>query len=131
MSLLASLLRDIAVQGQKVEGFLGADSPSLYETDAWKYDDELLPREAWEASQMLMADCQQLIALLMPRKLKLMYESISNNAAVALEVACDLKIADKIAENGGEITLAQLAQACDTNAHKLGKDISHHVSRCF
>ncbi|KAK4944640.1 hypothetical protein LTR10_016074 [Elasticomyces elasticus] len=120
MSLLASLLEDITVQGRKVEDFLGNDSPSLYETGAWKYDDELLPREAWEASQMLMADCQQLIALLMPRKLKLMYESISNNAAVALEVACDLKVADKIAENGGEITLAQLAKACDTNEHKLG-----------
>ncbi|EXJ68174.1 uncharacterized protein A1O5_08789 [Cladophialophora psammophila CBS 110553] len=117
---LANLLRNIAYQGEKLENFLGNDTPSLFETAAWKYDDELLPREAWEASQMLMADCQQLIALLIPRKLKLMYESISNNAAVALEVACDLKIADKIAENGGEMTLTQLARACETNEHKLG-----------
>ena len=122
MSLLSSLLSNIAVQGKTLEDFLDKDSPSLYETAAWKYDEELLPREAWEASQMLLADCQQLIALLMPRKLKLMYESISNNAAVALDVACDLKVADKIAENGGEITLAQLARDCGTSAHKLGKD---------
>ncbi|KAK5258995.1 hypothetical protein LTR40_006800 [Exophiala xenobiotica] len=121
MSLLSSLLSNIAVQGKNLEDFLEKDSPSLYETAAWKYDEELLPREAWEASQMLLADCQQLIALLMPRKLKLMYESISNNAAVALDVACDLKVADKIAENGGEMTLAQLARDCSTSEHKLGK----------
>ncbi|KIW53414.1 hypothetical protein PV05_08989 [Exophiala xenobiotica] len=120
MSLLSSLLSNIAVQGKNLEDFLDKDSPSLYETAAWKYDEELLPREAWEASQMLLADCQQLIALLMPRKLKLMYESISNNAAVALDVACDLKVADKIAGNGGEITLAQLARDCGTSEHKLG-----------
>lgn len=122
MFLLSSLLSSIATQGQSLEKFLGEDSPSLHETGAWKYDEELLPREAWEASQTLIADSQQLIALLMPRKLKLMYESISNNAAVALDVACDLKIADRIAEKGGEITLAQLAEACETNEHKLGKD---------
>lgn len=124
MSLLASLLGNIASEGRSLEAFLGDDNPSLYETDAWKYDEELLPRKAWEASQALMADCQQLMALLMPRKLKLMYESISNNAAVALDVACDLKVADKIAENGGEITLTQLAKVCDTNEHKLGKSIT-------
>jgi hypothetical protein len=130
MSLLSSLLSNIAVQGKNVENFLGKDSPSLYETAAWKYDEELLPREAWEASQMLLADCQQLVALLMPRKLKLMYESISNNAAVALDVACDLKVADKIAENGGEMTLAQLARDCSTSEHKLGKEgtVKEHFS---
>ncbi|OQV09306.1 hypothetical protein CLAIMM_13440 [Cladophialophora immunda] len=120
MSLLASLLGNISSQGRKLEEFLGNDSPSLFETAGWKYDDQLLPRDAWEACQEMILDCQQLIALLMPRKLKLMYESISNNAAVALEVACDLKIADQIADNGGEITLSQLAKVCQTDEHKLG-----------
>lgn len=130
MSLLASLLNNITLQGKKVEDSLGKDTPSLYDTAAWKYDDELLPRETWEASQSLIADCQQLIALLMPRKLKLMYESISNNAALALEVACDLKVADKIAENGGEIHLTQLAKICETDEHKLGT-ASHSLPCCF
>lgn len=121
MSLLASLLNDIAAQGKRLEEFLVDDPPSLYEPDPWKYDEELLPREPWEACQALLADCEQLISLLMPTKLKLMYESISNNAAVALNVACDLKIADKIAEHRGERTLADLAKDCQTDQHKLGK----------
>ncbi|KAK6369506.1 hypothetical protein LTS17_009412 [Exophiala oligosperma] len=119
MSLLASLLNDIAAQGKRLEEFLVDDPPSLYEPDPWKYDEELLPREPWEACQALLADCEQLISLLMPTKLKLMYESISNNAAVALNVACDLKIADKIAEHRGERTLADLAKDCQTDQHKL------------
>ena len=122
MSLLSSLLEDIAGQGKNLERLLGRDSPSLYQTDAWRYDEDLLPREAWEASQNLLADCQQIIALLTPRKLKLMYESISNNAAIALEVACDFKIADKIVDNGGEISLSELARLCGTNEHKLGRE---------
>jgi hypothetical protein len=123
MTLLASLLANISAQGQKLEQSLGNDTPSLYRTNAWRFDEELLPREAWETSQNLMAHCQQLIALLMPRKLKLMYESISNNAAIALEVACDLQIADKIVDSGGEVTLTKLAGLCQTNEHKLGKTI--------
>ncbi|ETN40978.1 uncharacterized protein HMPREF1541_05258 [Cyphellophora europaea CBS 101466] len=130
MSLLASLVGNIASEGERLESFLGNDSPSLCETTGWKYDEELLPREAWEASQSLLSDCQQLIALLMPKKLKLMYESISNNAAVALGVACDLKVAEKIAENGGEIKLSELAKVCETNHHKLGK-VPHRPQQCW
>ena len=122
MSLLSSLLSNIAAQGEQLRTFLGPETPSLYETAAWKYDDELLPRHAWEASQALIQDCEQLVALLMPRKLKLMYESISNNGAVALGVVCDFSIADKIEENGGQITAAELAAGCKTSEHKLGKD---------
>ncbi len=120
MSLLSNLLESIATEGSKLNNFLGNDQPHLFDTKPWRYDEELLPRDAWEASQSLLADCEQLIALLTPKKLKVMYECISNNAAVALEVAADLSIADKIIENGGEATLNQLAKAAKTDAHKLG-----------
>lgn len=121
MALLQNLLEDIASQGRIVQQTLGNDAGHLFEPKPWKtYDQELPPRQAWEASQKIIADCEELIALLTPTKVKLVTECISNNSTVGLGVAADLKVADKIIENGGEATLAQLARACKTDEHKLG-----------
>ncbi|OIW35198.1 S-adenosyl-L-methionine-dependent methyltransferase [Coniochaeta ligniaria NRRL 30616] len=121
MTLLQNLLDDIAVQGRLVQETLVSDTGHLFEPRPWKtYDQELPPRRAWEASQKIIADCEELIALLTPTKVKLVTECTANNSTVGLGVAADLKIADKIIENGGEATLAQLARACNTDEHKLG-----------
>ncbi|KAK5211518.1 hypothetical protein LTR41_002979 [Exophiala xenobiotica] len=121
MSLLHNLLVNIAEQGGILEGVLGDDTGHLFEPTPWKtYDQELPPRGAWEASQKIVADCEALIALLTPTKIKLVTECIANNSTVALGVAADFKVADKIIENGGEVSLGRLAELCDTDEHKLG-----------
>lgn len=121
MTLLQNLLEDIASQGRVVQETLGDDVGHLFEPKSWKtYDEELPPRRAWQASQKIIADCEELIALLTPTKIKLVTECVSNNTTIGLGVAADLKIADKIIENGGEATLAHLARVCSTDEHKLG-----------
>lgn len=121
MTLLQNLLEDIAFQGRVVQQTLGKDTGHLFDPMPWKmYDQELPPRGAWEASQKIIADCEELIALLTPTKIKLVTECVANNSTVGLGVAADLKIADKIIENGGEATLAHLADTCCTDEHKLG-----------
>lgn len=121
MSLFENLVQNIAAESSKLKTLFGRDTPHLFDTRQWKYDEELLPRDAWEASQSLITDCEQLIAMLTPTKLKLMHESIANNITVSLEIAADLSIADKIIENGGEASLSHLAKVCDTDEQKLGK----------
>lgn len=122
MTLLQNLLDDIASQGRILQESLGADVGHLFEPKPWKtYDEELPPRQAWEASQKIIADCEELIALLTPTKVKLVTECVSNNSTIGLGVAADLRIADKIIENGGEATLAHLARSCNTDEHKLGR----------
>ena len=121
MTLLTNLLKDIAAQGSILEHELKNDTPHLFEPKPWKtYDIELPPRAAWEASQKIIADCQELIALLTPTKIKLLTEGTINYVTVGMGVACDLRIADKIIDNGGEATLKHLAQVCNTDEHKLG-----------
>jgi hypothetical protein len=121
MALLQNLLEDITSQGRILQATLGNDTGHLFEPKPWKtYDEDLPPRTVWEASQKIIADCEELIALLTPTKVKLVTECVANNSTVGLGVAADLKIADKIIENGGEATLAHLARICSTDEHKLG-----------
>ena len=74
----------------------------------------------WSASQKLIADCEELIALLTPTKIKLVTECVANNSTMGLGVAADFRIADRIIENGGEASLLHLARVCQTDEHKLG-----------
>lgn len=121
MSLLDSLLKSIASQGTALKKALGTDTGHLFEPTPWKtYDEELPSGPAWGASQKLIADCQELIALLTPTKIKLVTECVGNNSTIGLGVAADFKIADKIIENGGEASLDYLTKACNTDEHKLG-----------
>lgn len=123
MSLLANLLKDIAAQGSILEHELQGDTPHLFDPKPWQtYDTSLPPRVAWEASQNLIANCQELISLLTPTKIKLLTEGTINYVTVGMGVACDLRIADKIIENGGEASLAHLAKVCSTDEHKLGNN---------
>jgi hypothetical protein len=122
MSLLANLLHDISKNGSILEKELKTDKPNLFVPKPWhSYDVELPPRAAWEASQNIIADCGALISLLTPTKIKLLTECSYNWVTVALGVACDMQIADKIIEKGGEATLQHLAKVCNTDEHKLGK----------
>jgi hypothetical protein len=134
MSILTNLLEDIAAQGVTLEKALKGDTPHLFEPKPWPtYDVDLPPREAWQASQKIIADCQELIALLTPTKIKLLTEGTINYVTVGMGVACDFGIADKIIENGGEATLQHLAKVCNTDEHKLGTyvlDVSHN-RLCF
>ena len=121
MSLLQNLVQDISSLGTKLHQRLGDDTGHLYEAKPWKtYDQELPDRESWELSQSLIADCEELIALLTPTKVKLVTECVANNSTVGLGVAADFHIADKIIENGGEASLSHLARVCKTDEHKLG-----------
>jgi len=121
MSLLTNLLQDIAKQGSILEKELKGETPNLFEPKPWKtYDVELPPRAAWDASQKLIADCSELADLLTPTKIKLLSDTTINWVTVAMGVACDMGIADKIIENGGEATLQHLAKVCNTDEHKLG-----------
>ena len=121
MSLLQSLVQDISSLGTKLHQHLGDDTGHLYEPKPWKtYDQELPDRQAWDLTQKLIADCEELIALLTPTKIKLVTECVANNSTVGLGVAADFRIADKIIENGGEASLAHLARVCNTDEHKLG-----------
>jgi hypothetical protein len=121
MSILTNLLKDIARQGAILESELGDDTPHLFEPKPWKsYDIDLPPPKAWKASQSLIANCAELISLLTPTKIKLLTEGTINYVTVGMGVACDLRIADKIIENGGEATLQHLAKVCDVDEHKLG-----------
>lgn len=121
MSLLANLLQDIATQGKRLEETLGNDTGHLFEPRPWTlYDEKLPPRPAWDASQKIIADCEQLIALLTPTKIKLVTECVANNSTIGLGVTADFKIADRIIENGGEASLSHLARVCKTDEHKLG-----------
>ena len=122
MSLLSNLLKDIAIQGAALKEALGDDTGHLFDTDPWvTYDEALPPRPAWEASQKIIANCEELIALLTPTKIKLLTECVGNNSTVGLGVAAEFRIADKIIENKGEATLEHLARVCNTDAHKLGR----------
>jgi hypothetical protein len=122
MSLLTNLLQDIARQGSILEKELKGEAPNLFEPKPWKtYDVELPPRAAWDASQKIIADCTELADLLTPTKIKLLTDTTINWVTVAMGVACDLGIADRIIENGGEATLQHLAKVCNTDEHKLGK----------
>ncbi|KAI1611801.1 S-adenosyl-L-methionine-dependent methyltransferase [Exophiala viscosa] len=121
MSLLQNLVQDISSLGTKLYQRLGDDTGHLYEAKPWKtYDHELPDRESWQLSQQLIADCEELIALLTPTKIKLVTECVANNSTVGLGVAADFRIADKIIENGGEASLSHLARKCKTDEHKLG-----------
>lgn len=121
MSLLRNLLKDISLQGEKLEKAQGDDTGHLFDPKPWKtYDEELPPREAWLSSQKLIADCEALVALLTPTKIKLVTECVANNSTIGLGVAADFRIADRIIENGGEASLAHLARVCGIDEHKLG-----------
>lgn len=121
MSLLQNLLNSVTKQGAILQDVLGEDLGHLFEPEPWRtYDQGLPPRPAWEASQKIIADCEALIALLTPTKIKLVTECVSNNSTVGLGVAAEFKIADKIIENGGEASLEHLARSCNTDEHKLG-----------
>jgi hypothetical protein len=121
MSLLENLLGSIATQGASLTKALGSDQGHLFEPKPWNtYDNELPSRPAWEASQKIIADCEALIALLTPTKIKLVTECVANNSTIGLGVAAHFKIADKIIENGGEASLCHLAATCQTDEHKLG-----------
>jgi len=125
MSLLHRLLQDITLLGSRLEKSLGDDTGHLFEPKPWKTYDEGLPkRDAWELSQKLIANCEELVALLTPTKVKLVTECVANNGTVGLGVAADFRIADKIIENGGQATLSHLAKACNTDEHKLGISFS-------
>ena len=121
MSLLHNLIRDISSHGTSLEKSLGDDTGHLYEPKPWKTYDEALPdRHSWELSQKLIANCEELIALLTPTKIKLVTECVANNSTVGLGVAAEFRVADKIIENGGEASLQHLAEVCNTDEHKLG-----------
>lgn len=121
MSLLQNLVEDIASLGTQLYQRLGDDTGHLYEPKPWKtWDQELPDRKSWELTQKVVADCEELISLLTPTKIKLVTECVANNSTVGLGVAADLRVADKIIENGGHASLALLAQVCNTDEHKLG-----------
>jgi hypothetical protein len=85
MTLLTNLLKDIAAQGSILEHELKNDVPHLFEPKPWKtYDIELPPRAAWEASQKIIADCQELIALLTPTKIKVLTEGTINYVTLVI-----------------------------------------------
>ena len=124
MSLLQNLVEEISSLGTKLQRQLGDDAGHLFEPKPWKTYDEGLPdRGSWELSQKIIADCEELIALLTPTKIKLVTECVANNSTVGLGVAADFRIADKIIENGGEASLAHLARVCHTDEHKLGESL--------
>lgn len=132
MPLLQNLIDEISTQGRALQEALGEDTGHLFDPKPWKtYDEELPPRQAWELSQKLIANCEQLVALLTPTKVKLVTECVANNSTIGLGVAADFKIADKIIENGGEATLSHLARVCKTDEHKLGPSFHSPVISTF
>lgn len=122
MSLLEGLLGNIAIEGGKLQEALGKDEGHLFDTQPWDAVDVTIlpPTQVFQSVQSLIADCQQLIALVQPTKMKLLEDSLINAVTIALLIVAEFSITDKIIDAGGEASLTQLAEACGTNEEKLG-----------
>ena len=70
-------------------------------------------------AQSLVTDCQQLISLLVPRRIQVLQLAFAGALPAAVADVSRFKVADAIEELGGQATAAQIAAKVDTDATKL------------
>lgn len=124
MSLLENLLSSIAANGRSLVDGLGptVDQATNNATPTSPFDaagSGRLSDEDWTRSQAIIADCYQLISILMPSTLKVFQDALAVTTTASLGIASHFGLADVIEKSGGQSTISHLAAAVNTDEAKL------------
>ncbi|EXJ66230.1 uncharacterized protein A1O5_10846 [Cladophialophora psammophila CBS 110553] len=120
MSLFQNLLDSINGKGGQMLNHLGDRAFYLNHAVEGPFDGLSRPGDdVCALAQSLVTDCQQLISLLVPRRMQLLQLAFAGALPAAVAVVSHFKVADTIEELGGEATAVEIAAKVDTDATKL------------
>ncbi|KIV90848.1 hypothetical protein PV10_05456 [Exophiala mesophila] len=120
MSLLQNLLSSISGKGDQVVSLLGDRLSQLDLEVSGPFDPPNRPDDdVCNLAQSLVTDCQQLISLLVPRRMQLLQIAFAGALPAAIAVVSHFKVADAIEELGGKATAGEIAEKVGTDTTKL------------